>query len=105
MKDPQNREEYWQRLVAVTKELKSLEPALVAPDAPELVKSVSDEQIRWRARVAEGKWYVIAYRPAQHFDERVNGEPIAVTFTMKDGQQVRKTFRPDTADWFEVTPK
>lgn len=105
VKDPQEREEYWQRLVAVTKELKSLEPALVAPDAPELVKSVSDEQIRWRARVADGKWYVFAYRPAKHFDERANGDPLAVTFTLKDGQRVRKTFGPDTADWFEVTPE
>jgi hypothetical protein len=44
------------------------------------------------------------YRPAQHFDERASGDPIAVTFTMKDGQKVRRSFRPDSADWFEVRP-
>lgn len=103
VKDPEKKEEYWRRLVAVTGELKTLEPALVAPDAPELVTGVSDRRVRWRARAADDKWYVFAYRPAEHFDERAQGDPIEVTFTMKDGRQVCRAFRPDTADWFEVT--
>jgi len=96
------KEEYWQRGVAVTKELKSIEPALVAPDAPDIVSSVSDPRIRWRARAAGGKWYVFAYLPAKKFAERAATEPVEVTFTLKDGRKVSKKFRPDTADWFEA---
>jgi len=87
----------------VTKELKSLEPALVAPDTPEVVRNVSDERIRWRARTVDGKWYIFAYLPAEHFEERPKGDPVSVTFTMQDGRSIEKTLRPDTADWFEVT--
>ena len=41
VKDPQQQEEYWQRLVKVTRELDSLRPALLAADANESVTSVS----------------------------------------------------------------
>jgi len=99
------REEYWQRGVTVTKELKSIEPALVAPDALDIVSSVSDPRIRWRARAAGGKWYVFAYLPAKKFAERAATEPVEVIFTLKDGRKVSKKFRPDTADWFEATPQ
>ena len=101
----EHREEYWQRAIEVTKELKGLEAALVAPDAPEVVKLVSDARVRWRARAAGGKWYVFAYLPAEKFADREAVGPIAVTFTLQDGQQVQKKFRPDTADWFEATPR
>ena len=105
VKDPAKKEEYWRQLASVTKELKSLEPALLAADAPEAMKSVSDSRIRWRAREAEGKWYVFAYLPAKNFNERADVQPTEVEFTLKDGQQVTKSLRPDTADWFMVTPK
>lgn len=104
VKDPKEREGYWRRAVQVTKELESLEPALVAPDAPEVVRSVSDPRVRWRARRAEGKWYVFAYLPAEKFSDRTEKPPVQVTFTLQDGQQVRRTFRPDTADWFSAAP-
>jgi hypothetical protein len=84
--------------------LKRLEPALLAPDAQELVTAVSEPAIRWRARVANGKGYVFAYLPAQKFSQRAEGTPLHVTFTLKDGQKVTKDFRRDTADWFEASP-
>ena len=98
------REEYWQRAVHVTKEIKSLEPALLAPDAPDAVQAVSDPAVRWRARAAGGKWFVFAYLPAQKFNDRIEKPPVEVTFTLKDGQKVTRPFRPDTADWFQATP-
>jgi hypothetical protein len=91
--------------VKVARELKSLEPALIAPDAAEIVSSVSDSRVRWRARRAGGKWYVFAYLPARKFADRSTQAAAAVTFTLKDGQHVRRPFRPDTADWFAVTPR
>ena len=103
-RDPAKRKDYWQRAVKVTRELKSLEAALVAPDAPHVVKSVSDPRVRWRARQAHGKWYVFAYLPARKFSERFQADPVKVTFTFEHGQEARRTFRPDTADWFAVTP-
>ncbi len=105
VKDPAEREAYWQRAVKVTRELKSLTPALIARDAPEIVSAVSDPRIRWRGRTAGGKWYVFAYLPAASFRERFDAEPLEVTFSLQDGQKVRRSFRPDTADWFAVTPR
>jgi hypothetical protein len=102
VKDPKEKEAYWQRLVNVTKELKSLEPALLAPDAPDLLARVSDTAIRWRARAINGKCYVFAYLPAKTFSARFETPPTDVTFTLKDGRTITKTFRPDTADWFAV---
>jgi hypothetical protein len=102
VRDEKTREEYWQRAVRVTREIKSFEPALLAPDMPSLVRSVSDGRIRWRARATGKKWYVFAYMPAKKFGEGKETTPIDVTFTLKDGQTVRKAFRPDIADWFSV---
>jgi len=102
VKDPSEREDYWQRAVRVTKELKSLEPALIAPDAPGLVKSVSDDSIRWRARQAQGHVYVFAYRPAKQFQDRLDGQPVEVTFSVANGKQVRRSLRPDRADWLKI---
>ena len=104
VKDPAQREDYWQRAVRVTKEIQSLGPALVSPDAPEVVRSVSDRRVRWRARSADGKWFVFAYLPADKFGERAESGPTKVTFTLNDGQEVRKEFRPDSADWFSAEP-
>jgi hypothetical protein len=97
------REEYWQRLVRVTKELRSIEAALVAADAPDLVRSVSDPRIRFRARAAEGKWYVFAYLPSERFVPEPAKVPLVeVRFTLADGRVVTRSFRPDFADWFAV---
>jgi hypothetical protein len=99
------QEEYWQRLLSVTKELKSLEPGLVAPDAPQVVKSVSDPRIRWRARIADDKYHVFAYMPSQKYvSAPTQAESASVRFTFTDGQTVTRTFRPDFADCFAVAP-
>ena len=103
VKDPQQQEEYWRRLVRVTRELRSLEPALVAADANESVASVSDSRIRWLARVAGGRCYVFAYQPAELFvDNPSAAERNEVRFTLEDGQIITRGFRPDFADWFAV---
>ena len=103
VKDPQQREEYWRRLVSVSRELRSLEPALVAPDVPQSVSLVSHRRIRWLARVARGKCYVFAYLPAESFVEApAAAERTEVRFTLADGQTITRTFRPDSADWFAV---
>jgi hypothetical protein len=95
------REGYWQRLVKVTKELKSIEPALLGDDAPGAVKAVSDPRVRWRARAADGKCYVFAYLPAEKFvSDPAAAQPVEVRFQMADGQAVTRTLRPDSADWF-----
>lgn len=105
VKDPAKRRDYWRRAVKVTREIKSLEPALLAPNAPEAVSAVSDPRIRWRARQAGGKAYVFAYLPAEKFAERTDGEPVEVTFSLRNGRKVQRSFRPDTADWFAVPAK
>ena len=105
VRDPATRKDYWQRAVKVTRELKSIEPALLAPDAPAIVSAVSDPRIRWRARQAGGKCYVFAYLPAEKFAERAEGKPVEVSFALADGQTVRRTFRPDAADWFAAEPR
>ena len=103
VKDPKEREQYWQRLVKVTRELKAMEPALVAADAPHLVKAVSDPRIRWLARAADDKWYVFAYMPAEKFvADPARAESVEVRFTLADGRTVTRKFRPDFADWFAV---
>ena len=95
------REPYWQRLVKVTKELRSLEPALVADDAPDAVREVSDPRIRWQARAAGGQCYVFAYLPSDKFvSDPAAAAPVEVRFTLSDGRAVTRSFRPDFADWF-----
>lgn len=103
VKDPQQQAEYWRRLVSVTRELRTLEPALLAADAPERVASVSDPRVRWVARIAGGKCTVFAYLPAERFvADPSAAERTEVRFTLADGQVVMRTFRPDFADWFSV---
>ncbi len=50
-------------------------------------------------------FHIFAYRPARQFSERENGQVLSVTFTFKDGQIRQREFKPDTAEWLEVTPK
>jgi len=103
VKDPQQQEEYWQRLVKVTRELDSLRPALLAADANDSVTSVSVPRIRWLARVADGRCYVFAYLPAERFvSDPSAADQTEVRFTLADGQSITRTFRPDMADWFSV---
>jgi hypothetical protein len=104
--DPKQQEEYWRRLVKVTKELRAMEPALIAPDAPRVVKAVSDRRVRWRARVVEGKCYIFAYLPAEKFvADQTSVETIPVRFTLDNGQVVAINLRPDYADWASTPMK
>ncbi|HEY7509106.1 MAG TPA: hypothetical protein VIG50_02590 [Vicinamibacteria bacterium] len=48
--DDRLREEYWQRLVRVTREIKSLEPALLGPDDPTLLAAPPAGRLRALAR-------------------------------------------------------
>ncbi|HUT36272.1 MAG TPA: hypothetical protein VNE39_22480 [Planctomycetota bacterium] len=101
--NPQQQEEYWQRLVKVTKELKTLEPALVAPDAPQAVKAVSDPRVRWRARLVDGKCTVFAYLPsAKLVADPAQAEAVSVRFTLADGRAATLKLRPDFADWLSI---
>lgn len=97
-----SQEKYWRQAINVTTEIKQLEPALVVPDAPDMVTSVSDPRVRWCARIADGKTYVFAYLPAEKFAEREGAEPIEVCFVLKDGRSKSMQLRPDTADWFAL---
>ncbi|MBM4045356.1 MAG: hypothetical protein FJ279_09595 [Planctomycetes bacterium] len=104
VKDKGEQAEYWRRAVAVCKELKQLEAALIAPDAPQAVKAVSDPRIRWRARLADGKCYVFAYLPSDKFvSDPAQTERVEARFTLSNGQTVTRAFRPDFADWFAAT--
>ncbi|MBM4030937.1 MAG: hypothetical protein FJ291_04030 [Planctomycetes bacterium] len=97
------QDEYWPRLVKVTKELKGLEPALVAPDAPQAVKAVSDPRVRWRARTVGGKCYIFAYLPSPKFvPDPAKAEAVSVRFTLAGGQTATCALRVDFADWFSV---
>jgi hypothetical protein len=59
--EPVHREEYWQRLVRVTHEIKSLERVLLAPDAPEILKHHTPAPtIRVLAKQVDGIRYIIA---------------------------------------------
>ncbi|MBM4041525.1 MAG: hypothetical protein FJ290_23740 [Planctomycetes bacterium] len=97
------QDEYWRRLVKVTKELKTLEPALVAPDAPQAVKAVSDPRVRWRARLVDGKCYLFAYLPSPKFvADPAQAEAVSVRFTLADGRTADLKLRPDFADCLAV---
>jgi len=101
--NPEQREEYWQRLVAVLRELKSLEPALVADDAPQAVRAVSEPRLRWRARLVGGRCYVFAYLPSDRFVSKPSASSnVSVRFDMATGKTVTRMFRPDSGDWFVV---
>ncbi|HPD15394.1 MAG TPA: hypothetical protein PLE19_10615 [Planctomycetota bacterium] len=96
----QQQEDYWQRLVKVTKELKALEPALVAPDAPQAVKAVSDPRVRWRARLAGGRCHIFAYLPSEKFvADPAQAETVEVRFTLAGGQTATCRLRPDFAEY------
>jgi hypothetical protein len=61
VKDPQRKEELGQRLVKVTKEIKSLEPALLNPDAPEILTGYTPtETMRVLSKRVGDTRYVIA---------------------------------------------
>ena len=87
----------------VTRELHTLQPALLAADANESVTSVSDPRLRWLARVANGKCYVFAYLPAERFvADPSTAQRTEVRFTLADGHTITRPFRLDSANCFTV---
>ena len=59
--DPVLREQYWQRLVRVTTEIRALEPALLSPHAPTILASASaSADVRWLLRRVGMERYIIA---------------------------------------------
>ncbi len=59
--DPVMHQQLWQELIDVTTEIKSLEPALLSPDAPELIQSAAPANtIRWLAKQVDDVRYLIA---------------------------------------------
>jgi hypothetical protein len=71
--DPARKAELWQRLVRVTKEIKSIEPALLAPDAPDILRiRPTDGALRILARRVGDVRYLILVNAA--------GQPLEGTF-------------------------
>jgi hypothetical protein len=61
VKDDEAREALWQRLVKVTKEIKTLEPALLSRDAPEILTNRTVvEGIRFLAKKVDNTRYIFA---------------------------------------------
>ena len=71
--DPARKAELWQRLVRVTKELKSIEPALLAPDAPDILRTrPQDRALRVIARRVGDVRYLMLVN--------AGAEPLEATF-------------------------
>jgi hypothetical protein len=62
VKDPREREQRWRELVKVTREIKALEPVLLAPDADVVAPEPGDGAVRWLGKVGpDGARYLFAY--------------------------------------------
>ena len=74
VKDASERERRWQELVRVTREIKALEPVLLAPDANLIARESSGGAVRTLSkRMPDGVRYVFAYN--------TRDEPVRVTWT------------------------
>ncbi|HEY7650330.1 MAG TPA: hypothetical protein VID04_15130 [Methylomirabilota bacterium] len=90
VKDPAERERRWQDLVRVTKEIKALEPALLAPDVAVVAPDASAGPVHVLGkRTADGTRYLFAY----------NTKPAAarVTWTLADPAREVVELGPPTA--------
>jgi O-antigen ligase len=77
VKDPAERERHWQDLVTVTKEIKALEPVLLAPDATVVARESSGGVVRALGkRLPDGTRYLFAYNSTS--------APVSVTWTLAD---------------------
>jgi hypothetical protein len=75
MKDTKAREEKWAELVRLTKEIKALEPVLLAPDAALVTRESSGGAIRSLGkRMPDGTRYLFAYN--------AKNAPASVTWTL-----------------------
>lgn len=60
IEDPVERERHWNDLVKLTRELSSLEPALLAPDQPDVLTEAAPETIAVISKNVNGRRYVFA---------------------------------------------
>jgi hypothetical protein len=76
VKDPAERERRWQELVRVTREIKALEPVLLAPDAHLLARaSGGEDAVRTLGkRMPDGSRYLFAYNTRR--------DPVRLTWTL-----------------------
>jgi hypothetical protein len=75
VKDPRERERRWAELVRVTREIKALEPVLLAPDARVLARESSGGAVRTLGKVGpDGARYLFAYN--------TRNTPVRVTWTL-----------------------
>jgi hypothetical protein len=83
VKDPRTREQKWAELVRVTKEIKALEPVLLAPDARVVSRESSQGAVRMLGKTgADGARYLFAYN--------TRNTPTRVTWTL--AAPARETF-------------
>jgi len=75
VKDPRQREQRWAELVRVTKEIKALEPVLLAPDAAVVDRESSGGSVRTLGKATpDGGRYLFAYN--------TRNTPVRVTWTL-----------------------
>jgi hypothetical protein len=83
VKDPRAREQKWAELVRVTKEIKALEPVLLAPDARVVSRESSQGAVRMLGKTGpDGARYLFAYN--------TRNTPTRVTWTL--AAPARETF-------------
>jgi hypothetical protein len=89
VKDPREREQRWAELVRVTKEIKALEPVLLAPDAPVVSRESSNGVVRTLGKAGpDGARYLFAYN-TRKTPSRVTwtlAAPAAETVDLATGQ-------------------
>ncbi|HEU4371658.1 MAG TPA: hypothetical protein VFV05_25840, partial [Methylomirabilota bacterium] len=75
IKDPRQREHKWAELVRITKEIKALEPVLLAPDAAVVSRESSGGRVRTLGKTTpDGARYLFAYN--------TRTTPVRVTWTL-----------------------
>ena len=74
MKDPREREQKWAELVRITREIKALEPVLLAPDVAVVSRESSNGAVRTLGKAADGARYLFAYN--------TRNTPTRVTWTL-----------------------
>jgi hypothetical protein len=74
VKDPREKEARWAELVRVTKEIKALEPVLLAPDAAVVARETSVGAVRTLGKAIGAARYLFAYN--------TRGTPTRVTWTL-----------------------
>ena len=85
--DPQLRESYWQRLVRVTREIKSLEIVLLAPDVELIIHDSSGGAIRTLVKPAPDQGWML-------FACNTTPTPTSVTWTLAEPARQTWTLGP-----------